>query len=264
MSIFKKFFESTDLNVNEDIDPQINEYGRYKGDDDDYDRMRDRMAVRGTWDAYKRKRNYQNPVPASKPADLSGIELTPASPEEAQQAAEDYKQNWSKGSYSKVNNHEAILMDPEVYTIFGTKPEDSLAGRKWYQEVSKYVSDNPEKGKALSDKINSTLTQKENENKMKSWKEKLFESNDLRLPIMESLMEEGTPQVKPYEEIIAHYAKKALNNWYGGADSAFSGLGGDFQGIAFALNMDYNTLMKDVEVAFKKLLNQDADRINNE
>jgi hypothetical protein len=87
-----------------------------------------------------RKDNTPAPKPTAPEAE---IPVKPATPEEAQAAADQYRKEWEarKAQYPwlTANNVEQALMKPDIYIKLGIRPQDHAAARQWNARLSKII-----------------------------------------------------------------------------------------------------------------------------
>jgi hypothetical protein len=82
-------------------------------------------------------RNFK---PATPPAKVQQVPFQPATPEEAQRAADEQKKQWeankAKAPHIVPSKVETALMDPNTYIKIGLKPTDNLlASRQWTERL---------------------------------------------------------------------------------------------------------------------------------
>lgn len=64
--------------------------------------------------------------------------------------------------------------------------------------------------------------------------------------------------MKTLADTIEHYAKTAVNQWYGGAPTPLYHVAAEIEGIAFILEEDAGELKKAVKDRFDEILEENA------
>lgn len=186
MSIFKKFFESNDLNINEDI--QMNEYG----DDRKINVKKRRYTGPRFYGDESPSKDYSNDRGAS---DEGLPQSTPKSPKSFRGRRRSKRKQRPELSPEERAQNTAKRQSDIALAQTGGRPEAAI------KYLDLFYKDSPkDEAYEMAVEMIKSRAQVESEKKIKSWKERLFENDSMELPIWKTILTEGEMEDEKEDE----------------------------------------------------------------